>query len=177
MKAIVRFFRQRAIKSFLKKKKNCVLPDITKYPTVAVMLDAEQFKRHNEIEKTLSRFFTMKRYTFIVCCDEIPENVAKSNNFFFITKKDFDFWGLIRREEKYELLSMAFDMLVDFTKTTDELMTNNYVMTLINNSFRVRFGTSSPAFYDLVIDTKKDDDMLNQIEILYKYLSMLLGRR
>lgn len=177
MKAIVKFFRQRAIKSFLRKKKSCVLPDITKYPTVAVMLDIEQFKHHKEIESTLSRLFAMKRYTLIVCCDEIPNGAPKDDRFFFITKKDFDFWGLIKREEKYELLGMAFDMLVDFTKTTDEVMTNTYVMTLINNSFRVRFGSSSQAFYDLVIDTKKDDNMLNQIEVLYKYLSMLLGRR
>jgi len=31
--------------------------------------------------------------------------------------------------------------------------------------------------YDMVIDSKNDDDMLNRIEILKAYLSMLLGRR
>ena len=39
------------------------------------------------------------------------------------------------------------------------------------------FGTSFPAMYDMVIDSKNDDDMLNRIEILKTYLSMLLGKR
>lgn len=177
MKAIVKFFRQRAIKSFLRRRKSCILPDITKYPSVAILLDQEQFKRYKEIENALTKLFLLKRYSFIVYVDALPTNVMQTDRYFFIRKEDFDFWGLMKRDKRESLISMAFDMVIDFTKKQDELLTNKYILTLINNSFRVTFGKSSQAFYDLVIDSKKDEEMLNQIEILKNYLSMLLGNR
>lgn len=177
MKAIVRFVRQRAINGFLKRKKACILPDITKYPSIAILLDNDQFKRHKEIENVLSRLFVMKRYTFIMYVDALPKDVMQTDRYYFIKKDDFDFWGVIKRNKKESLLCMSFDMVIDFTKKVDELMTNTYIMTLINNTFRITFGHSYKSLYDMVIDSKKDDDMLNQIEILKNYLSMLIGKR
>ena len=177
MKAIVRFFRRRALNGFLKRKKSCILPDISKYPSVAILLSQEQFKRYKEIESTLTRLFLLKRFSFIVYVDALPTNVMQTDRYYFIRKEDFDFWGLMKRDKRESLVSMQFDMAVDFTKTQDEQLTNKYILTLVNCSFRVTFGNSSQAFYDMVIDSKKDDDMLNQIEILRNYLSMLLGKR
>jgi hypothetical protein len=152
MKAIVRFFRQRAINRFLKRKKSCILPDISKYPSIAILLDQDQFKRYKEIEVVLRRLF-------------------------FLRKEDFNFWGLIKQLKKESLLCLSFDLVIDFTRMPDEELTNTYIITLINNSFRMTFGNTCPALYDMVIDSKKDDDMLNRIEILKNYLSMLLGQR
>lgn len=177
MKAIVKFFRQRAIKGFLKRTKSCILPDITKYPTIAILLDNDQFKRYKEIENKLKNLFVPKRYTFIVYVDELPTDVMQTDRYFFVRKEDFNFWGLMKNEKKGSLVGMTFDMVVDFTKMPDELMTNAYILTLITNTFKVTFGNDCPALYDLAIDSKKDDDMLNQIEILRNYLSMLLGQR
>ena len=73
MKAIVRFFRQKAINGFLKRKQSCVLPDIAKYPSVAILLDQDQFKRYKEIEAELRRLFVLKRYTFITYVDALPK--------------------------------------------------------------------------------------------------------
>lgn len=177
MKAIVRFCRQRAINGFLRRKKSCILPDIAKYPSVAVLLDQEQFTRYKEIENTLKNLFVMKRYTFIVYVDALPKDVMQTDRYFFITKEDFNFWGLMKLEKRESLLCLAFDLVIDFSRKADELLTYDYILTLINNSFRLTFGTSCPAIYDMVIDSKKDDDMLNRIEILKNYLSMLLGKR
>ena len=177
MKAIVRFFRQRAIRGFLKRKKQCILPDITKYPTVAILLDENQFKRHKEIEQTVSRLFSLKRLTFITYVNEMPKDVLQSDRHFFIKKDDFSFWGLMKQDKKESLISLSFDMMIDFVHNSDELLTNQYIMSLINNTFRVSFGKRCTSFYDLVIDSKKDDDILRRIEILHDYLSMLLGKR
>ena len=177
MKAIVKFCRQRAINGFLRRKKSCILPDIAKYPSVAILLDKDQFNRYKEIENTLKRLFELKRYTFIVYVDQLPKDVMQTDRYFFITKNDFDFWGLIRQNKKESILCMSFDMVIDFTRKDDELMTNKYILTLINNSFRMTFGHTFPKMYDMVIDSKKEDDMLKQIEILQAYLSMLLGKR
>ena len=177
MKAIVRFFRQRAINGFLKRKKSCILPDISKYPSVAVLLDQEQFKHYKDIENTLKRLFVLKRYTFIVFVDALPKDVMQTDRYFFIRKEDFNFWGLMKLDKRESLLCLSFDLVIDFSSKTDELLTNPYILTLINNSFRLTFGSSCPALYDMVIDSKKDEDMLNRIEILRNYLSMLLGNR
>ena len=177
MKAIVKFYRKRAIKGFLRRRKSCILPDISKYPAVAIFLDQDQFARYKEIENALTRLFVLKRYTFITFVDELPKHVMQTDRYFFIRKTDFDFWGRMKRDKYESLISLSFDMVIDFTRTQDDLMTNKYILTLINNSFRMTFGNSSQKMYDMVIDSKKDDDMLNQIEILQKYLSMLLGKR
>ena len=177
MKAIVRFFRQKAINGFLKRKQSCVLPDIAKYPSVAILLDQDQFKRYKEIEAELRRLFVLKRYTFITYVDALPKDVMQTDRYFFLRREDFDFWGLIKQHKKESLLCLSFDLVIDFTKMPDSELTNTYIITLINNSFRVTFGNTCPALYDMVIDSKKDDDMLNRIEILKNYLSMLLGQK
>lgn len=177
MKAIVKFFRHRAISKFLRRKKACILPDMYKYPAVAILLDKDQFARRKEIELALSKLFVLKRYTFIVYTETLLKDVMQTDRYFFITKNDFDFWGLIRQNKKESILCMSFDMVIDFTRKDDELMTNKYILTLINNSFRMTFGHTFPKMYDMVIDSKKEDDMLKQIEILQAYLSMLLGKR
>lgn len=177
MKAIVRFFRQRAIKSFLKRKKPCILPDITKYPTLALLLDEDQFKRHKELEQTVMKLFSLKRLTFVVYVEALPQNVLQSEKYILLTKNDFNFWGLVKKEKWETFLSLPFDLVIDFTRMNDGLLTNRYIMALINNTFRVSFRHRSSSFYDLVIDSKNDDDMLKRIEILHDYLSMLLGKR
>ncbi len=177
MKAIVKFCRQHAINGFLRRKKSCILPDIAKYPAVAILLDKDQFARYKEIENTLKRLFDLKRYTFIVYVDELPKDVMQTDRYFFITKNDFNFWGLMTVAKRESLMCLSFDLVIDFTHIKDDMMTNEYILTLINNSFRMTFGTSCPAMYDMVIDSKKDDDMLNRIEILKSYLSMLLGKK
>ena len=177
MKIVVKFFRHRAISKFLRRKKACILPDLYKYPSVAILLDKDQFQRRKEIEAALSKLFVLKRYTFIVYTETLPKDVMQTDRYFFITKNDFDFRGLIKQDKKESILCMSFDLVVDFSKRNDELMTNAYILTLINNSFRMTFGHTFPKMYDMVIDSKKEDDMLKQIEILQNYLSMLLGKR
>lgn len=176
MKAIVKFCRQSAIRGFMKRRKSCVLPDISKYPSMAILIDGDQFENCREIENTLKRLFELKRYTFIIYVDELPQDVTNTDRYLFIRKEDFNFWGLMKPGKKELLLGLAFDLVMDFSKKSDELLKNDYILTLINSSFRMTFGSSCPAMFDMVIDSKKDDDILNRIQILQKYLLMLLGK-
>lgn len=177
MKAIVRFNRRRAIREFLKRKKQCILPDITGYPTVALLLDGEQFNRHKEIEATMNRLFNLKRLTFVTCVNTQSQDVLQSDRHFYINNDDFNFWGLLKKDKKESLNCLSFDMMVDMVHVGDDMLMNQYIMSLINNTFRVTFGHQCTSFYDLVIDSKKEDDVLKRIEILHDYLSMLLGKR
>lgn len=177
MKAIDRYFRQKAINGFLKRKKSCVIPDIAKYPSMAILLDQDQFKHFREIEAELRRLFMLKRYTFIVYVNALPKDVMQTDRYFFIRKGDFNLCGLMKQTKKESLQRLSFDLVVDFTRMPDEQLTIAYIITLINNSFRMTFGNTCPALYDMVIDSKKENDIFNRMEILKNYLSMLLGQR
>ena len=177
MKAIVRFCRQRAISGYKRRRKACILPDILKYPSIAILLDKDQFAHYKEIRDKLMSLFEMKRFTFFVYVDKLPADVMQTDRYYFVTKDDFNFWGIIKRDKKESIISMSFDLLLDLSRVRDDIMTNVYLMTLINNSFRVTFDKHYRSLYDMVIDSKKDEDMLNRIEILHTYLSMLLGQK
>lgn len=142
-----------------------------------MLLDEDQFKRHKEIEQTVSRLFDLKKFTFVTYVNELPKDILQSDKYVFLVKNDFNFWGLMKKEKQESLQSEPFDMLIDITHSNDELLTNQYVMSLINNKFRVTFGHDHTSLYDLVIDSLKDVDMLKRIEILHDYLSMLLGKK
>ena len=144
---------------------------------MAILLDEEQFKRHKEIESTANRLFDLKRLSFIAYVNELPKDVLQSDRYFFIRKDDFNFWGIMKQDKKESLISLSFDMMVDFVHTSDDLLTNQYLISLINNTFRISFGNRYSSFYDLVIDSKNDKDIVKRIEILHDYLSMLLGKR
>lgn len=177
MKALVKLARRHAISGFRRKRKACLLPDISKYPSIAILLDKDQFAQYKELQYKLANLFDMKRFTFFVYVDELPKNVLQTDRYFFITKNDFNFWGLVKQEKKEAIISLSFDLLLDMTKWRDEEMTNLYLLTLINTSFRATFDTKYRSMYDMVIDTKSDDNLLNKIEIMHTYLSMLLGKR
>ena len=177
MKAVVRFFRHRAINGYINRKRSCVLPDISQYPTVAIVIDREQFGRRKDIERTLTNMFLLKRYMFVVCVDTIPGDVWQGGHDFIIEKKDFNCCGLLKKEKKDALVRMQCDMLVDLSKMSDDVMTNNYVVSLVNSTFTVTFGNNYQSLYDMVIDSRKDDNESNQIGVLYKYLSMLIGKK
>ena len=177
MNAVVRFFRHRAINGYIKKKKSCVIPDISQYPTVAVLIDRKQFERRKEIERALTDTFLLKRYMFVVCVDTIPRDVWRSEHDFIIEKKDFNFCGILKKEKKDALVSRQYDLLVDLSKMSDDIMTNHYLMSLINNTFMVTFGNNYQSLYDMVIDSRNDDNESSQIGVLYRYLSMLIGKK
>ena len=177
MKFLVKLGRRNAIRGFRKKRKPCILPDITKYPSVAIMLDKDQFANYKEIQNKLTTLFDLKRFTFFVYVDELPKNVMQTDRYYFITKNDFNMWGLVKQDRKESIISLSFDLFLDLTKWRDDMMTNVYIMTLINCSFRATFNKKYSSAYDLVIDSKGNEDLLNKVEILHAYLSMLLGKR
>lgn len=170
-----KFFRNRAIKAFLKRKKNGVLPDISKYPTVALLLNEEQFAKHKELEKILDKLFTLKKCYLFVISNELPDFVLVGDKINFITKKNFNFFGMLDGDVQSSLTSLSYDMIVNLAGNNEELLTEEYIMTILKTSFRISFGKSYESLYDLVIDSK-NADLIAKIEALHKYLSMLSGK-
>lgn len=65
-------------------------------------------------------------------------------------------------------------LLVNMAKKHADI--GDYMATLPNASFRVSFQKSDHyGIYDLIIDSGKDSDPVNDIQVLYDYLQALVG--
>lgn len=170
-----KFFRNRAICAFLKKEKKCVLPDISKCPTMALLINGVQFARLKELEANLNKMFAVKKYFFFVISDDLPDNMLVGDKINFITKKNFNFFGKLESDAKSSLSSVSYDLIVNLSGCNAELLTEEYIMTVLRTPFRISFGKSFESLYDLVIDSK-NDDVIEKIVALHKYLLMLSGK-
>ena len=174
MKKVVIFFRNRAINAFTKKKKACVLPDVSKCPSVAVLIDEGELPNSIYLYEEIRRLFATGNCTIYVV-NTLMENKKNYDNIHFITKKSFGFFGLLKDSDIASISSVHYDMLLNLTTEKESFLADDYVMTLFDTSFRVSFGESRGTLYDLVLDTKRED-IAGKIEVLCKYLRMLTGK-
>lgn len=171
-----RFFRNRAINAFLAKKKNGVLPDISKYPVIALLMDETQYVKVKELETVLNKLFVPKKICFFVIYNELPKDFKIDGKANVISRGDFNIFGRLKKNVQFELTSTSFDMMVNLSGGNSELLMEEYIMAVLKASFRVSFGNSCGSLYDFVIDSKQDG-LVGKIETLHKYLVMLLGKK
>lgn len=175
MKKVVIFFRNRAINAFTKKRKVCVLPDVSRCPSVAVLIDEGELPNSIYLYEEIRRLFATGNCTIYVV-NTLMENKKNYDNIRFITKKSFGFFGLLKASDIASLSSVHYDMLLNLTTDEESLLADDYVMTVFDASFRVSFGKSLGKLYDLVLDTKKES-IVDKVSVLCKYMTMLTGRR
>jgi len=170
-----KFFRNRAINAFLNRKENGILPDISKCPTMALLLNEAQYVRLKELETILNTLFALKKCSFFVISNDTQDKVLLGDDIYLITKGCYNLLGKFGRGMKSLLSLESYDMVVNLSGSNSELLTEEYVMTVLKTSFRISFGESYESLYDLVIDSK-NADMIVKIEALHKYLLMLSGK-
>lgn len=170
-----KFFRNRAVGAFLKSGRKCVLPDISKCPTMALLINYAQFARLDELEKKLNELFAPDKCVFFVISDGLNYNILADDMVNFVTKTNFNFFGKMKSEVKSSFSSETYDLAVNLSDSNTGLITEEYIMTVLKTPFRVSFGESFESLYDLVLDSK-DDDLIAKIETLHKYLLMLSGK-
>ncbi|MGN0032562.1 MAG: DUF6913 domain-containing protein [Candidatus Limimorpha sp.] len=176
MKSIVKFFRKRALMQFVEKNKSCIIPDINTYPTIAVLVDLDQLNEIEAIKAKLSERFIIKEIRFFAFADAIPQGVTTNAAACLITKRDFNFWGIMREERRKEISLLSYDIFLDLSNNADDLLTHDYFMTLLKSSMRVNFSGSYNSLYDIVIDSKKNENLLFKLDVFNKYLNMLGGK-
>lgn len=157
----------------MRKKKACVLPDISRCPAVAVLVDEDQVTNCTLINDVVRKYFVVKNCA-VYAVNSIMDNKC-FDNVHYITKKDFGLWGLLKDSDINAFTSMHYDMLLNLTSDKENQMADDYAMTVFDASFRVSFGKTYGNLYDLVIDTKKED-IVGKMEVLCKYLLMLTGK-
>lgn len=174
-KSIVPFFRKQEIKKFLLQKRYPIFPDITKSPTVTVLLDENQKKQLKNISMYIKELFKTRRYCSIIYNKVFPNDIMQSYYRFFIVKNDFNIFGVLKKKKKTFLKEWFSDIFVNLSTARDDSLLYEYIMTYIKSSFRVGFSEKEVQFYDLVINSKKDDTIIDQLKNLQRYLLILSG--
>lgn len=174
-KQIVLFFRKQEIKKFLFQKRYPIFPDITKSPTIIVLLDENQKKQLKDISMYIKKLLNPGKFCSIIYNKEFPDDIMQSYYRFFIVKNDFNSFGVLKKEKKTFLKECFSDIFINLSTTQDDLLLYEYIMTHIKSSFRVGFNEKETQLYDLVISSKEDDTVIDRLKNLQKYLLILSG--
>lgn len=174
IKSLVLYLRKKAIKKSLQRKRMSIMPELNKFPVVSVMIDENQKHLLKDIENAIKTLFNPERYRFIILNDEIPENYLLSDAMMFLTKDDFNFWGVLKNDKMILLKSFADDLFVNLTDSQDDML-NEYIVSMISSNFKVGGVKNNPALYDFILNYGIEKNNVERLKIIKKYLLMLSG--
>lgn len=176
IKSLVLFLRKKAIKKSLQRKRVPIMPELNKYPVVSILIDENQKHLLKDIENAMKTLFNPKRYRFIILNDVLPDNYLLSDTILFLTKDDFNFWGVLRNDKMILLKSFVDDLFVNLTDSQDDML-NDYIVSMINSNFKVGGVKNNPDLYDFIFNYGIEKNNVERLKIIKKYLLMLSGSK
>ncbi len=175
-KSIILFFRKRKIRRNLQQKRMMQFPDINKYPIISIFVDENQKKNIKEMESFVKSSFNPKRLRFIVMSDVLPDNILQSDFMVFVSKDDFNKFGILKREKEELLKTFSDDIFINLSDDNEDML-NDYIISYINSSFKIGHTKVNMEMHDLVIDYAIEKNDVERLKILYKYILMLSGNK
>lgn len=176
LKSLILFFRRKNIGRNLQQKRLLHFPDLNRSPEMTVMLDEGKKKDIKSIEQFVRNTFRPRKLRFVILCETLPDNQFQNDEAFFIIKKDFNIFGVLKKEKEERLKSFSDDLFVNFSDNNKNLL-NDYLVSCVNSSFKIGHSGNNMKQYDLVLDYGIEKDELERMKILYKYLMMLSGNK
>lgn len=173
-KSIVLFFRKRKIRRNLQQKRLMQFPDINKYPIISVLVDGNQKKNIKEMESFIKMSFNPKRLRFIMLSEVLPENILQSDFMVCIMKDDFGKLGLLKKEKEDVLRGFNDDIFINLSDNNEDLL-NDYIISNVKSSFKIGHPKVNVGMHDLIIDYGIENNDVERLKILYKYILMLSG--
>ncbi len=175
-KSIILFFRKRKIRRNLQQKRMMQFPDINKYPIISIFVDENQKKNIKEMESFVKSSFNPKRLRFIVMSDVLPDNILQSDFMVFVSKDDFNKFGILKKEKEELLKTFSDDIFINLSDDNEDML-NDYIISYINSSFKIGHTKVNMEMHDLVIDYAIEKNDVERLKILYKYILMLSGNK
>ena len=176
LKSVVLFFRKRKIRKNLQRERLMQFPDINKMPVISILVDENQKKNIKEMESFMKMSFNFKRLRFILLSDIVPDNILQSDSMICIFKNDFNRLGILKKEKEDILMSFSDDIFINLSDNNEDLF-NDYIISYINSLFKIGHHKSNMEMYDLIIDYGAENNDVEKLKILYKYLLMLSGNK
>ena len=152
------------------------MPELYKFPVVTILVDENQKQFIKELEINLKTLFNPKRYRFVIINDVIPEDYLQSDKMLFITKDDFNFWGLLKNEKVIALKSFVDDLFINMSDNQDDMI-NDYIVSMINSNYKIGSVKNNSSLHDLTFNFGIEKNNVERLKIIKKYLLMLSGNK
>lgn len=176
LKSIIIFFRNKRIGKNLMQIRELQFPDLQKYPTVTIMIDDNQKKVIKDMDAFLMGTMKPKRIRFIVLTESLQDDFLQSDTMFFIESKDFNKFGVLKKEKELSLKSYHDEIFVNLSDNNENLL-NDYLVSCINSTFKIGHTNADMNLHDLIIDCGIEKNDVERLKIIYKYLMMLSGNK
>lgn len=176
IRSVVLFLRKRMVKKSLQQKRMSIMPELNKFPLVTILIDESQKKMIKDIEQNLKTLFNPKRHRFVIVNDIVSDDCLQSDLMLFITKDDFNFWGLLKNEKIISLKSFSDDLFINMSENQDDMI-NDYIVSMINSTFKIGSVKNNSALHDLILNYGIEKNNVERMRIIKKYLLMLSGNK
>ncbi len=175
LKSLILFFRRKNIKRNSQQKRLLHFPDIKKSPIMTILLDDNQKKDIKSVEQFVVNSLKPQKLRFVVL-SETSLNEQLPNDSMIINKKDFNIFGVLKKEKEVLLKSFPDELFVNLSDNNKNLL-NDYLVSCIGSSFKIGHSKINMQLHDLVIDCGNEKDEVERMKIIYKYLLMLSGNK
>lgn len=175
-KSLILFFRRKNIKRNLQQKRLLKFPDIMKSPVMAILIDDNQKKDIKSIEQFVRNTLNPRKLRFVVLSETLPDDQLQNDSIIYIVKKDFNVFGILKKEKEALLRSFSDDLFVDLSDNNKNML-NDYLVSCVNSSFKIGHSKNNMQLHDLIVDCGIEKDEVERMKIIYKYLLMLSGNK
>lgn len=165
----------RTIDQFIAEKKGCRMPDFDRLNSVIIITEDLDKQDLRAIEERVKQVFGITRVRFIIISEKAIDDMLRSDQYCEVTTQDFGFMKVLTAEKQEEIRKLPMThLLINMAKKHTDI--GDYMATLPNASFRVSFQKSDHfGIYDLIIDSGKESNPVNDVKTLYDYLQALTG--
>ena len=175
-KSLILFFRRKNIKRNLQQKRLLKFPDIMKSPVMAILIDDNQKKDIKSIEQFVRNTLNPRKLRFVVLSETLPDDQLQNDSIIYIVKKDFNVFGILKKEIEALLRSFSDDLFVNLSDNNKNML-NDYLVSCVNSSFKIGHSKINMQLHDLIVDCGIEKDEVERMKIIYKYLLMLSGNK
>ena len=175
LKSIILFFRKRNIRRNTQEARLLRFPDLSKFPTITVLIDDNQKKDIKAMEHFLKESLNPQNVRFLVLTESVKDDFLQSEFMVFIEKNDFNKIGLLKKEKLDVIGLLADDVLINLSDDNENLL-NDYLVSCLKSSLKVGHSNVNIKIHDLIIDYGIEKGDVQRLKILHRYLMMLSGK-
>lgn len=170
---IKRYFLNKAVAKSAKSGITAKLPE-KRINTIAILLERSQLKAFDSIKRALIHNFDFQHVKTILfdasSAKEPMENIFIDSIF---RKKDFNFFGYVKREKLAFLNQIKADLFINLVE--NNTVYSDRIMLESNSMFKVAFSNEVQRLASLTIDSGTKKDVTQQLKLVSDYLNAFNG--
>lgn len=170
---VKRYFLDKAVAKAVKNGITTKLPE-KRINTIVLLLERSQLESFDFLKKHLIQHFDFQ-YVKIIIFDASRTKEPIKDIFidWLSTKKDFNFFGRLKREKCEFLNQTKADLFINLVE--NNTVYSDRIMFESNSMFKVAFSGEAQRLASLTIDSGAKKDVTQQLKLLSDYLNAFNG--